>query len=194
MKANLTNIKTIESSLLSIEKDFEEMIKILFVQNQPHSDELKRLLVINTKDCTDRTNVYYDRLIKDCTVAKLKEKGYIRINPRIVYPEHEEVKSYITFAPEKIEPNGKNPQYRDTYITIDILSHCDYLDMGNFQLRPIKVAGYIDALLDGAKLSGIGTLQFDGLFPLKTPTEYVGYFLRYKAVNGVDDTLPPKEE
>ena len=73
MKANLTNIKKLDSSFLSIEKDFEEMIKILFVQNQPHSDELKRLMVINTKDCMDRTNAYYDKLVRETKVAKLKE-------------------------------------------------------------------------------------------------------------------------
>lgn len=194
MKANLTNIKKLDSSFLSIEKDFEEMIKILFVQNQPHSDELKRLMVINTKDCMDRTNAYYDKLVRETTVAKLKENGYVRTDTRTVYPEHENVKSYITFALEKVQPNKKNSQYRDVTITIDILSHCDYMDIGNFQLRPVKIAGYIDALLDGAKLSGIGTLQLVEMVPLRTATSYTGYLLRYKGIHGIDDKLPPEEE
>ena len=36
----------------------------------------------------------------------------------------------------------------------------DYWDIGDFQLRPYKIAGYIDGLLNGAKLSGIGTFNF----------------------------------
>ena len=194
MKANLTNIKKIESSFLSIEKDIEEMIKILFVQNQPYSNEIKRLLMINTKDCMDKNNAYYNKLIQETSVAKLKENGYIRLDLRTVYPEHENIKSYITFTPEKVQPNPKNPQYKDTYITIDVLSHCDFMDIGDCQLRPVKVAGYIDALLNGAKLSGIGTLELVDLVPLRTPTQYTGYLLRYKGIHGVDDTLPPEEE
>ena len=194
MKANLTNIKKIESTFLSIEKDFEEIIKILFIQNQPHSDELKRLLVINTKDCMDRTNAYYDKLIRETTVAKLKEHGYIRIDPRVVQPEHAEIKSYLTFSPEKVLPNPFNPHYRDTYFTIDILTHCDYMDLGNLQLRPVKIAGYIDALLKDVKLSGIGTLEFVDLLPQQEAGDYTGYTLRYKGIHGVDDTLPLEEE
>ena len=41
------------SSFLSCEKDLEEILKKLFVESQPFSNDLKRLLVINTKDCLD---------------------------------------------------------------------------------------------------------------------------------------------
>ena len=39
------------SSFLSCEKDTESIVNKLFVESRPYSDELKRLLVINTKDC-----------------------------------------------------------------------------------------------------------------------------------------------
>jgi hypothetical protein len=48
------------SSFLSCEKDLEAILKKLFIESQPYSDDLKRLLVINTKDCLDnKTNPIY---------------------------------------------------------------------------------------------------------------------------------------
>ena len=44
------------SSFLSCEKDIEEILKVLFVSSKPYSDHIKRLLVINTKDCLDNTD------------------------------------------------------------------------------------------------------------------------------------------
>jgi len=41
------------SSFLSCEKDLETILRKLFVESQPYSDKLKKLLVINTKDCLD---------------------------------------------------------------------------------------------------------------------------------------------
>jgi hypothetical protein len=39
------------SSFLSCEKDMQLILKKLFVQSQPYSNDLKKLLIINTKDC-----------------------------------------------------------------------------------------------------------------------------------------------
>ena len=47
-------------SLYSCEKDAEAIIKKLFVTSKPYSDILKRLLIINTKDCLDDSNKNYD--------------------------------------------------------------------------------------------------------------------------------------
>ena len=41
------------SSFLSCEKDLEAILRKLFVESQPFSNDLKRLLVINAKDCLD---------------------------------------------------------------------------------------------------------------------------------------------
>ena len=55
-----------KSSFLSCEKDAETIVKKLFVEDPYISKELKRLLLINTKDCLDdRTNqVYKDKINK----------------------------------------------------------------------------------------------------------------------------------
>jgi len=67
------------SSFLSCEKDLQTILQRLFVESQPYSDELKRLLVINTKDCLDnKTSPVYQKAIKDMSLAKLRELGYIK--------------------------------------------------------------------------------------------------------------------
>ena len=75
------------SSFLSCEKDLEAILRKLFVESQPYSNELKKLLVINTKDCLDnKTSQVYQDAIKDMSLAKLREKGYIKFEPKIMMP------------------------------------------------------------------------------------------------------------
>ena len=55
MKRDLV-ILNLKSSFQSVEKDIELILKKLFVENKPLSDDLKKLLIINTKDCLDEVN------------------------------------------------------------------------------------------------------------------------------------------
>ena len=56
----------LKSSFLSCEKDIEAIVQKLFVDSRPYSDTLKRLMVINTKDCLDdKTNPVYLEKIKN---------------------------------------------------------------------------------------------------------------------------------
>ena len=65
MKRNLA-VTNIHSSFLSCEKDMETILKKLFIESRPYSDELKRLFVINTKDCLDnKTSDVYNEKIKE---------------------------------------------------------------------------------------------------------------------------------
>lgn len=194
MKRDLVSTKKIISSFLSCEKDFEEILRKLFIENRPHSDELKRLLVINTKDCLDdKTNTAYLEKLKAMSIARLREDGYIKLEPKISIPEHEEVKSYILISFDNFFPNATNPQFRDCTVTFDILCHTDYWDIGNYRLRPLKIAGYIDGILNNTRLSGIGTFQFAGCNELVLDQTFSGYTLMYKAIHGSDDIIPNKE-
>jgi hypothetical protein len=194
MKRDLVSTKKIISSFLSCEKDFEEILRKLFIENRPHSDELKRLLIINTKDCLDdKTNTAYLEKLKTMSIARLREDGYIKLEPKISIPEHEEVKSYILISFDNFFPNATNPQFRDCTVTFDILCHTDYWDIGNYRLRPLKIAGYIDGILNNARLSGIGTFQFAGCNELVLDQTFSGYTLMYKAIHGSDDIIPNKE-
>ena len=195
MKRDTRSTIPLKSSFLSFEKDVETVLKALFVQSQPHSDGLKRLLVLNTKDCLDNetSQVYKDK-IKEMTLAKLIEEGYIRLNPKIRMPEHEEVKSYMLISCDNFTPNQENPYYRDCTLTFDIISHIDCWDIGDYRIRPLKIVGYLDGLLNNAKLSGIGTLNFLGCNELILNEDLAGYSLVYRAIHGNDDRLPPLED
>lgn len=183
-----------KSSFLSCEKDTESIIRKLFVDSRPYSDLLKRLLLINTSDClNDMTNQVYIEKIKNTSISDLREQGYIRLEPKIKLKENEEVKSYLVISFDNFVPNATNPEFRDCVVMIDIICHTDYWDVGNFRLRPLKIAGYIDGILNECKLSGIGTLQFLGCNEIVLSEELSGYCLMYSAIHGSDDEIPEVE-
>ena len=184
-----------KSSFLSCEKDTESIIRKLFVDSKPYSDMLKRLLLINTPDClNDMTNQVYINKIKNTSIKDLREQGYIRLEPKIKLSENEEVKSYIVISFDNFVPNATNPEFRDCIVMIDVICHTDYWDVGNFRLRPLKIAGYIDGILNGCKLSGIGKFQFAGCNELILDDDLSGYCLMYSAIHGSDDEIPVDNE
>ena len=193
MKKDLA-IKQLKSSFLSVEKDIGTIINKLFIESRPYSDMLKRLLMINTKDCLENQTDVCRELISSTSVKDLKEKGYIRIIPKLDFGEHEEVKSYILITMDNFTPNAENPEFRDCTITFDVICHTKYSDLGDYRIRPLKICGYIDGILDKTKLSGIGILNFVGANQLILNEELQGYTLMYRAVHGSDDTLTEEED
>lgn len=193
MKNLVMHPQDFKSSFLSCEKDCETILRKLFVTSRPYSDDLKRLLVINTKDCLDNkeSKVYNDK-IREMNLSKLRDDGYICFEPKISLPEHEEVKSYLVISFDNFFPTN-NTEFRDCTISFDILCHTDYWDLGNFRLRPLKIAGYIDGILNHTRLSGIGKLEFVNCRQLCLDETLSGYTLTYKAVHGTDDLIPAAE-
>lgn len=186
-----------QSSFLSCEKDTETIIKKLFVDSRPYSDELKRLLLINTKDClleSARTNPVYMKKIKETSVADLRQQQYIKTSPKISLGENEEVKSYILITFDNFTPNKGNDYFRDCIVEIDIVCHTDYWDLEGFAVRPLKIAGYIDGILNEAKLSGIGTLNFLACNEIVLDKNLSGYCLMYSATHGNDDIIEGSED
>lgn len=182
-----------DSSFLSCEKDTELIMKKLFVQSRPYSDELKRLLLINTKDCLDdRLNPVYKKKISSTSIADMVDQGYIRLQPQLKMGENEEVKSYIILSFDNFSPTS-NLHYRDCVIEIDVICHISAWDIGNFRQRPLKIMGYIDGILNNTKLTGIGNLEFMGANELVLTKELAGYCLVYRAVHGDDDYIPSEE-
>lgn len=182
------------SSFLSCEKDIEEILRKLFISSKPYSDDLKKLLVINTKDCLDNnSSLTIQQKLEEMNLAKLRQEGYIKLEPKISFGEHEEIKSYIIVSCDNFAPNATNPHYRDCTVTFDIICHTDYWDLGNYRVRPLKIAGMIDGILDKSKLSGIGTFNFMGCKQLILNEELSGYTLMYRAVHGNDDKIAAEE-
>lgn len=193
MKKDLA-VKQLKSSFLSVEKDIGTIINKLFIESRPYSDMLKRLLMINTKDCLENQTDVCRELIANTSVKDLKEKGYIRIIPKLDFGEHEEVKSYILITMDNFTPNAENPEFRDCTITFDVICHTKYSDLGDYRIRPLKICGYIDGILDKTRLSGIGILNFVGANQLILNEELQGYTLMYRAVHGSDDKLTDEED
>lgn len=184
-----------DSSFLSCEKDTELIIRKLFTDSRPYSDELKRLLLINTKDCLDdRTNQTYIDKINSTSIADLMDQGYIRLKPKFEFGENQEVMSYIVISYDHFITNGKNPHYRDCIVMIDIFCNIDVWDLGNFRQRPLKIAGYIDGILNDNKLTGIGLLEFIGCNENILNENLAGYCLMYRAVHGEDDLIEHEDE
>lgn len=183
------------SSFLSYEKDVEEILRKLFVASKPYSDILKRLLVINTKDCLDNTeSKVIQQKIAEMSLSKLRQEGYITLEPKLRMDEHNEIKSYIIVGCDNFTPNLTNPEYRDCTVTFDIICHTDYWDLGDYRIRPLKIAGYIDGILNNTKLSGIGRFNFMGCNQIVLDENLSGYTLMYRAIHGSDDRIPADEE
>lgn len=191
MKRDLAKFPKLNSSFLSCQKDTETILRKLFVESRPYSDILKRLLVISTKDCIDDwDNEEYIKRTKETTVKTLWEDKYIRLEPTIWIPEHQEIKTYIILSYDNFIPNARNPQFRDCTVSFDIICHAESWDIGDYKLRPLAISGYIDGILNGTKLSGIGTFQFASCEQLILSEDMSGYTLSYRAIHGTDDQLP----
>ena len=190
MKRDLIRLSC-ESSFLSCEKDTETILKKLFVTSKPYSDILKKLLVINTKDCLDSNK--YDEFIQNYDLARLIRERYVTINPKIKQEEHEEMKSRLFLSFHNFAPNASNTEFRDCVVAITIMCPADESELGDYRLRPIKIMGYIDGILNKSKLSGIGELNFISANPLKLDEDWIGYVLMYEAIHGSDDKIPPQE-
>lgn len=157
MKRDLVLTKPLESSFLSCEKDTEIILKKLFVESQPYSNDLKRLLILPIKDCLENKSDVCREKVEKANLKMLRDNGYIVLEPKIKFKEHEDVKSYIILSFDNFVPNAKNPQFRDCTVNFDIICHTDYWDLGDYRMRPLKIAGIIDGILQNSRLTGIGT-------------------------------------
>lgn len=192
-----TNYK---STFLSHAEDQETIWRKLFVESRPYSDMLKKLLIINTPDCLDRTQDQYQYKIEQYTIKDLHDNQYIKATPKLSFGEHEEVKSYIMLDFDDFSPS-ENPRYRNCVISFTIISQLDYWELDDYQLRPWMIAGYIDGIMNDTRLSGIGKLQFLGAQQLVLNEYLGGVMLRYSASHSeaddsqnIDNTKPAPQD
>lgn len=177
----------IQSSFLSCEKDLELILNKLFKDSQQYSRWLKRLLIINTKDCLDTSIARYDNIVDGYSVADLIDKQYIRTTPRLEFNEHEDVQSYILVSFDNFTTNSHNERFRDCMINFDIICNTKQWDLENLRVRPLMIAGYIDGILNLGKLSGVGETYFLGCNELILDENLAGYTLSYHLVHFTED-------
>ena len=99
--------------------------------------------------------------------------------------------NYIRISFDDFTPNATNDFYRDSMVEIKIICHFEDWDLGDFELRPYRIAGEIDAMLNGQHLTGIGELTFIGANQDIYDNEYGGLTLRYLAIRGTEDEVNP---
>lgn len=167
-----------KSSLLGMPKDAAIIIdRILSNPN------LLRLLVYETRDWQSQP------LPNGEQIKELFTNHQISSVPKIKIDSKE--KTYIRLTYGTVIRNASNPEYRDNTFGIDIICHYDNWDLGDFELRPYRVAGEIDAMLDKTHLTGIGELEFVSATPYVYNEEFAGVSLTYLAVRGHEDQKNP---
>lgn len=185
--------KDFDLSFVAMEKDLEQMVRRLFIESRPYSDYLKKLLIVNEKDCLDDRNHQYQTVIDGFSLADLKDGGYVRLAPKFAFQEHEDIKSYLYFAFEDVAPS-MNPEYNNTAVSVLCVCNLDAWELDDYAIRPWKIAGYVHGILNESRLSGIGTLQFVGASQFSFDETLGGVKLNYIATNGNDDKQKVSEE
>lgn len=167
-----------KSSLLGMPKDAAIIIdRILSNPN------LLRLLVYETRDWQSQPLPNGDQIKELFTSHQISSVPKIKIDSK--------EKTYIRLTYGTVIRNSSNPEYRDNTFGIDIICHYDNWDLGDFELRPYRVAGEIDAMLDKTHLTGIGELEFVSATPYVYNEEFAGVSLTYLAIRGHEDQKNP---
>lgn len=193
MRYDLITRKEIYSTMLSCDKDIQMILKTLFVSSKPYSDILKRLLIINNKDCLDMSNTDYQKVIDSFYLDDLIDKGYIKLDPKIQRETHEEIKTYVFINIDDFSPS-RTKGYRDYVIYFDIICYNDVWQLNNYKNRPLSIAGYIDGILNSLtsnqvnpgnlkshfKASGIGECQFLGCREVTLNEDFSVHTLSYR--------------
>lgn len=185
--------KDFDVSFLSMENDKEAMVKKLFVESKPYSDYLKRLMIVNQSDCLDPSKHQYQTIIDGYSVADLKNKGYIKFTPTFPFEEFEESKSYLLISFRDVAPSV-NPEFMNTSIEILCITNFKSWELDNYAIRPWKMAGYVNGILNKSRLSGIGVLNLMGASEFTWNEDIGGVLLTYVATHSTDDKAKISEE
>ena len=202
MRKDLISFKPVYSSLLTCDKDIEKILKTLFISSRPYSDLLKRLLIINSRDCLDTSRTDYQKIIDSYSLGDLMDKGYIRLNSKISRGTHEQIKTYILFSLDNFRPNPTSAHYIDYNINFDIVCYNDAWVLNDYRIRPVMICGYIDGILNSLTqenqniqkthqsqihLSGIGQYRFLGCDYNVLNEDLAMYTLSYHGTHFVED-------
>lgn len=202
MRKDLITHKSIYSTFFTHDVDIQAILKVLFVSSRPYSDLLKRLLIINSKDCLDTNNLKYQKIIDSYSLKDMIDKGYIRLNPKISRGTHQEIKSYIILSLDSFSQNRRSSKYRDYNINFDIVCYNDAWVLNDYKIRPLSICGYIDGILNSLtqdlslssktfksqmKITGIGEYQFLGCNQVVLNEDLSMYTLSYRGIHFSED-------
>lgn len=167
-----------KSSFLALQKDNSAIIN-KFLGNS----RLLKLIYYTSKDWKEKPDLTTEQ------ITSLFDNRQISLVPTILVDK--EKYNYIRITNDVFTPNANNDFYRDRVIEIRVICHFDNWDLGDFDLRPYRIAGEIDSMLNGARFAGIGKLQFIGANQDVYDAEFGGVTLQYLAINGNEDKKNP---
>ena len=167
-----------KSSLLGMPKD-ASLIMDRILSNQ----RVLKLLAYGVRDWERQPDVS-PAMVKEMFTTK-----QISSVPKIKVDKIE--KTYLRLIYGTVVRNSTNPEYRDNTFGIDIICHYDNWDLGDFELRPYRLAGEIDSMLDKTHLTGIGDLEVGSATPYIYDEEFAGVSLTYLAIRGHEDLQNP---
>lgn len=164
------------SSFLTVEKDLERVANKILA-----NPRLLKLLYYPEADCETRPNLTAEQKVSLIN-KQIKVVPYIEIDKSCPI--------YIVISFEQFTPNYKNHLFRDSVLKFQILCHPDHWNLGNFRLRPYRIAGELDAMFNNSKMVGIGELQFINATRLTENEQMEGLSLRYRSIYSTEDTIP----
>lgn len=170
------DFSTPKSSFLIVDKDLERIAEKMLT-----NPRLLKYLYYTEADCQSRPSL---------SAAQKKEliNKQIKIVPKLDIEKSCPI--YVVISFDNFTPNINNPEYRDCTVNFDIFCHPDHWNLGNFALRPYKIAGELDAMFNKQKMTGIGKLQFIGAQNLVLNDQLMGLSIIYRSVQSTEDTLP----
>lgn len=166
-----------KSSFLSTDKDLSTIFERI-MGNQ----RLLKMLYYTQADCLKA---------KDLTQPEIFSmiNKQLKIVPKLEIDELCPIRLIVTL--DNYRPNKKNPEFRDCTLNFYILCHPDHWNLGNFQLRPHKIVGELDAMFNKQKMSGIGTPQFLTSKNITLNDELMGMMVIYQVIHGIEDSIKP---
>lgn len=166
-----------KSSFLSTDKDLA-----LIFQKLLDDQRLLKLLYYTERDALKAPD-----LTQDQKMSMIDKQ--LKIVPKLFIDK--DCPNYMIVTFDNYRPNATNTEYRDCTIGFDILCHPDHWNLGNFQLRPHKIAGEIDSLFNKKKLTGIGETLFVNANNLILNDQLMGMTLTYAVIHGIEDKINP---
>ena len=164
-----------ESSFLILEKDLNRIAKLMLT-----NPRLLKLLYYREADAQSKPN-----LTEEQKLGLINKE--IKIIPKLDIDK--ECPIFVVISFDNFLPNASNPLFRDCTVNFDILCHPDHWNLGNFQLRPYKIAGELDAMFNMRKMTGIGELNFLGANNLVLNDQLMGLTLMYRSIQSTEDVI-----
>lgn len=174
-----------KSSFLSVEKDLA-----LIFQKLTESQRLLKLLYYPQRDCLKAPDLTRQQ------IENLLNKQ-IRIVPTFPLMNEQTGEldptcpNFMIVEFDTFVQNASNPEFRNNTIKFDILCDPEQWNLGNFALRPYRIAGEIDSLFNKKKLTGIGETYFVSANELILGPKMMGLTLTYIVIHGVEDQINP---